>query len=167
MNKSKKLNLTELKKLEKKINKRKKVYVGEEKYEIMIDEFIKDTDIDEIVMELNELIDDLRKKEKVTNTDIKNICSLHPLLMIRKFTDASVPEGNDIEKLINVSNLYINTGLTFEILSHFSDEQVKKMNDRSTELMKETGKKLGEIALQQEIKKNPNLNIGRSMINNG
>lgn len=148
---SKKLTLAELNKLDKKINKRKKIIVGEEKYEIQIDDFIKDTDIDEIIIELNELLEQLKSKTKVTNTDVKNICSLHPLLVIRKFTDAHVPKENNIERLIEISKLYLNTGLMAEILSYFSQEQLNKMEKRSTELMKETGRLMADLSLQTAL----------------
>lgn len=151
---NKKLNLAEFNKLEKKITTTRDIIVGEEKYPIKIADFIRDTDIDDFMLEFTEIVDELRKDKNINFKTAKNVVYLQPILMLRKFTDAYVPKGNNIEELIKVSNVYADTGIMKEIMDNFDTEQKDKISKRVDLLTKDLGRNMAELSLQLEQQKN-------------
>lgn len=152
---AKKLTLTELNKLSKKFNEKKKIYILNNEYEVNIDVNFRPSDIDDLVLVYVAALEELKSLNKTDDIQIKDTVSLLPTLILRSFTNLPIPKENtDIASLIIISKNLYNEGIIEEVYSHFLDSEIKKVNDKINAFGKNIGVANAELAIQtvlQEI----------------
>lgn len=121
------LNVTELKKADKKLDKRKKVIIGEgkNKYTLYIDNTFRQTKIQGLIVEFIEKFEYLKNENLVNEFDF-NLYGY--FLMIRHFTSFSVPK--EFEKQIEIMKILIDLELLMPIIESFEQEEIKKLTEQ-------------------------------------
>jgi hypothetical protein len=118
---AKKINLTNLKSMEKEVFSTKEVIIGD--YSINIDIKFRETKI------INLLKEFLEKANYAKENNIDLDFSTYGLvLLIKYFTDIDMP--NDYDKEMQVYNILVDLGILSIILENFDEEEIKKFNEK-------------------------------------
>lgn len=141
-NKVKNLTMTDINKLGKKYNEQYEVTL-QEQYKIKIDRYFKKTKIQDMIIELQEIMQELRK-ENVDINAIKDIIVIYQMLIIKHFTSLPLPKNISIKKMLAVYDKLIDTGLFEEILNNFPHDQIEFLNEELRKY-KKIGEQMGEL----------------------
>ncbi|SCY71835.1 hypothetical protein SAMN05720606_10878 [Paenibacillus polysaccharolyticus] len=145
--KTKKLTATALNTLDAKNNKRKKIYVTEQHYEVQIHTFFRKSLIDNVNTNYLSIIDQLRQKTDVTDQLIKDTVGLYNTLLLKEFTDLPIPKKLDVEKLIKVTNMLLDNGIMEEVLTQFPEQELKKLEEQFRALQERMAAMVSELAI--------------------
>ncbi|MDP9698884.1 hypothetical protein J2T16_001781 [Paenibacillus intestini] len=145
--KTKKLTATALNTLDAKNNKRKKIYVTDQRYEVQIHTFFRKSLIDNVNTNYLSIIDQLRQKTDVTDQLIKDTVGLYNTLLLKEFTDLPIPKKLDVEKLIKVTNMLLDNGIMEEVLTQFPEQELKKLEEQFRALQERMAAMVSELAI--------------------
>lgn len=163
-NKTKNLTLTDINKLNKQYNEQFEVTL-QDQYKIKIDKKFKRTKIQKIIIELQEVIEELRQKDVTINT-IQDILSIYQMLILKHFTSLPLPQNISIEKMLAVCEKLIDTGLFEEIWNSFPQEQIEFLGqevDKYVKNIPQIGEQLGEMFVGMDM---GNENVGEDVEGN-
>lgn len=147
----KKLNTANINKEYKKFNEKFVAHILDGKYDVEIHRHFKDTDIQKLLIDYQELLDQLRKQE-VDIDSIQGMTYLFPTLLIKYFTNIDIPD--DINKILIVVDKLINIGAYEEILNNLPQDEVDKVNkmvEKVTENQSRIGDLMGELMLKDTL----------------
>lgn len=144
---AKKLTAAELNKLSSKFNDKTVIRILDGEFEVSINNTFRDSDIDNVVLNYLTVLQEVQRKEQITDELIKDTVSLLNTFVLREFTDLPIPKKNDITSLIRVTKNLLDNGITNEVLSHISPAQLVRVENRIKEAQKGIGKVMGELAL--------------------
>lgn len=149
---AKKLTAAELNKLSSKFNDKTVIRILDGEFEVSINNTFRDSDIDNVVLNYLTVLQEVQRKEQITDELIKDTVSLLNTFVLREFTDLPIPKKNDITSLIRVTKNLLDNGITNEVLSHIPPAQLARVENRIKEAQKGIGKVMGELALISETK---------------
>lgn len=158
MSRSKKLNPTNINKLNSSLNKKKKVYlnINGEDYEVQIDLKFRRSKIQRLMLDYYTIIQDLNNHKEITDESVMRRIGLFETLAIKYFSDVYVPEDiTDIETLVQVSTKLLDLGITEELFSGgengFPADQIEFLKEQIEKSSDNVGKLLGELAVKTAI----------------
>ncbi|GAA4880647.1 hypothetical protein GCM10023310_71090 [Paenibacillus vulneris] len=94
---------------------------------ILIQKKFKRTSIQRLILDYQDILDQLRKKE-ITMEVVKDITFIYYMLLLRHFTNLSnIP--SDIEKMVIVCEKLIDLDLLDEIMGHFLETELEKVQN--------------------------------------
>lgn len=149
---AKKLTASELNKLSSKFNEKTTIHILDGEFEVSINTNFRDSDIDNIVLNYLTVLQEIQRKEQITDELLKDTVSLLNTFVLREFTDLPIPKKNDIDSLIRVTKNLLDNGITNEVLSHIPRTQIIRVENRIKEAQKGIGKVMGELALVSTVK---------------
>lgn len=149
---AKKLTASELNKLSAKFNNKTTIRILDGEFEVSINDVFRDTDIDNVVLNYLTVLQEVHRKEQITDELLKDTVSLLNTFVLREFTDLPIPKKNDITSLIRVTKNLMDNGITNEVLNHFPAEQLIKVEAKLKEAQKDIGKVMGDLALTSTVK---------------
>jgi hypothetical protein len=148
MSKSNKLTLTTINKMNQEYNERKTIQVCG-KYDVQIDTKFRRSKIQKLILDYYTVLQDLKKKENVSDETIFQSVSLINVLVISIFTDLSLPVQLDrIDNLIKMSEVLLDTGIMEDIFNQLPQDQVELLNQEINKSAKGFGNLLGEYMAQ-------------------
>lgn len=147
MAKSNKLTMGKLKSVDNQQNKRKKVFVTEEKYEINIHTHFRESLMEDVVTEYIALVDELRSKTEFDDVLIRGTLGLFHTLILKRFTDIPFPQKMDLESLIKHSRVLLDNGITQEVMNSFPQEEMEKLEERFKTAQQQAAKIIAEMAV--------------------
>lgn len=149
---AKKLTASELNKLSAKFNNKTTIRILDGEFEVAINDVFRDTDIDNVVLNYLTVLQEVNRKEQITDELLKDTVSLLNTFVLREFTDLPIPKKNDITSLIKVTKNLMDNGITNEVLNHFPADQLIKVETKLKEAQKGIGKVMGDLALTSTVK---------------
>jgi hypothetical protein len=152
VSKSKKLTLSNISKLNSELNERKVIRVCGD-YEVQIDIKFRRTKIQKVILDYFTILQDLKKRENINDETIVHTTSLLYALIIRYFSDIPLPDIDDVEKLIQVSNSLLDLGIMEELFGEngFPKDQVELLTKEIDKAANGIGNILGELSLQSVL----------------
>lgn len=153
---AKKLTASELNKLSAKFNNKTTIRILDGEFEVAINDVFRDTDIDNVVLNYLTVLQEVNRKEQITDELLKDTVSLLNTFVLREFTDLPIPKKNDIASLIKVTKNLMDNGITNEVLNHFPIEQLAKVEIKLKQAQKGIGKVMGDLALTSTVKSGAN-----------
>lgn len=128
MSENKHLNLTELRKQDKKYDKKFEIVVendeGDE-YSLKVDENFRNSKIDDMIYEAFKIWDYARTNEYA----IEDIYEKYVmLLVIKHFTSLKVPD--EFEKQIDVFRMLVDNNFLMQIINSIPEKEMQKVNER-------------------------------------
>lgn len=155
--KPKKLTLAAINRESSKFNKRKKVYVCDGQYEVLIDEHFRRTSIQNVSANYLIALQTLQGMEGIDQQAIMGASNLIYTLIMKEFSNLPIPEIDEIDKLIKVSNNLIDLGITEELFNggknSFKQSEIDLVNKQINKALENVDKILGEMGLVSEIEK--------------
>lgn len=146
----KKLTASSLNKLNSSLNQQTTITVCGD-YEIQIDTIFRESKIQKLVIDYLTILQNLHKLEKVTEETIINSISLVNVLIIKYFSNAPIPDIDDLGKLIQVSDTLLDLGITKNCFEHFPQSEIDKVKDALDRAAKESGRLMGEMAAKMSL----------------
>lgn len=153
---AKKLTAAELGKLKSSLNKKKNVLIrsndGEE-YEVTINMEFRDSQIENVAMSYIGYLQELREMnvDQIDNELIKGTLKLVPVLVFREFTNIPVPKKAKLKKMIGLSELLADKGITDSLVSKLPEGGYQKVADKIKQAAKSAKTIAGEIMLANTL----------------
>jgi hypothetical protein len=149
-----KLTATKINKINKELDKKRKIYILEDNDEVTISVKFKETIINRIVMEYLTVLERTGKTEELDNNLIMGAIGLLNMFMLREFSDVPmIPKtSEDLRKNIDVAQALYNTGIMDAVLEQFDEAEKQKVFDKLNVVSVEIGKQLGEAAIKTAFK---------------
>lgn len=147
---SKKLTASSLNKLNSSLNQQKTITVCGD-YEIQIDTIFRESKIQKLLIDYLTILQNLRKLDNVTDKTIINSISLVNTLIIRYFSNAPIPDIDNLVKLIQVSDALLDLGIMKSCFEHFPQSEIEKVKDALDRVSKESGRLMGEMAAKMSL----------------
>lgn len=149
---SKRLTASALNKLDTKLNTQKAIHILGDQFEVRINTFFRESQIQNIVTTYLSLLQDLKSQTEIDDLLIQGTIGLLNTLTLREFTDLPIPKSNSIVDLIKVSKTLLDTGIMKETFEAFDQEQVSKIEDKIKSVNSEVGKIVGELSIASTMK---------------
>lgn len=161
-NKTYKLSLTEINKLDKKFNEHKSIRLivslpegGTKEYSHSIAVTFKKTDIDKLSIDYLSILAELQDTPDITSETFYNANSLLNALIVKYFSDVPIPLKLDsLQSVIRVSESLFNLGIMeqmFDPDKGFSKVEIDKLTEQLSKQSKSIGEKLGEMAIAASL----------------
>lgn len=147
MGKTNKLTLAKLNTIDSKKNGRKTIYVTDEKYEINIHTYFRESLMEDVVSEYIAIVDELRSRTDIDDNLIKDTLSLFNVLVMKTFTDLPFPKKMNIESLTGISRKFLDNGITTEVINEFPKEELDKLEQRFKAAQQQAAKVIAEMAI--------------------
>ncbi|MCM3256988.1 hypothetical protein M3664_04235 [Paenibacillus lautus] len=149
---SKRLTASALNKLDTKLNTQKVIHILANQFEVKINTFFRESQIQNIVTTYLSLLQDLKSQTEIDDLLIQGTIGLLNTLTLREFTDLPIPKSNSIVDLIKVSKTLLDTGIMKETFEAFDQEQMSKIEDKIKSVNSEVGKIVGELSIASTMK---------------
>jgi hypothetical protein len=148
-----KLSAAKINKLNREMDKKRKIYILEDNDEVDISIKFKETVINRIVMEYLTVLERVGRTEKLDNELVIGSIGLLNLFMLREFSNVPmIPKtSEDMQKNIDVADALYNCGIMDAVLEQFDKDEKQKVYDKLNKVSAESGKFLGEAALKAAI----------------
>jgi uncharacterized protein YabN with tetrapyrrole methylase and pyrophosphatase domain len=152
MAKAKKLTLSNITKLNNELNERKLIRVCGD-YEVQIHLTFRRTLISKLLLDYITILQNLRGRENITDETIMQTTSLINALTVKYFSDIPLPDIENIEKLIQVSNALLDLNIMDELFGEngFPKDQIELLSKEIEKAAKGIGTMLGELAVQSTL----------------
>ncbi|MGV2886813.1 hypothetical protein [Paenibacillus taichungensis] len=147
MAKSNKLTLAKLNAIDSKNNQRKTIYVTPDNHEVNVHTYFRESLMEDVVTEYIAIVDELRSRTEIDDILIKSTLSLFNTLVMKKFTDLPFPKKLDLESLVKYSRVFLDNGITTEVINSFPKEELKKLEDRFKVAQQQAAKVIAEMAV--------------------
>ena len=147
MAKTKKLNLNAIKKVTKKYNKQKKVYVSldGENLEFCVDIYFSPEKRTKLIQEIIQNINYLK------DVDESVYISYVLFLIIKYFSDINFVKENDFSKQLSILTDMINAEIFNDIIDKFDNKEIEKLNNELAESMKKVQELVKELIKNKEL----------------
>ena len=147
MAKTKKLNLNAIKKVTKKYNKQKKVYVSldGENLEFCVDIYFSPEKRTKLIQEIIQNINYLK------DVDESVYISYVLFLIIKYFSDINFVKENDFSKQLSILTDMINAEVFNDIIDKFDNKEIEKLNNELAESMKKVQELVKELIKNKEL----------------
>ncbi|WP_405168515.1 hypothetical protein [Paenibacillus sp. FSL H3-0286] len=149
-----KLTISKINKLNKTLDKKRKIYILEDNDEVNICVEFKESLIDKVVMDYIAILEQLTTSSTISADLMRGTAGILHLFMIREFSDVPmIPKDNgDIQKLVDVTYALYDTGIMEAVIEGFDHEQVQKVYSKLDASSKRAGELMGELAIKQTTK---------------
>lgn len=144
---SNKLTLTKLGSVDKKNNQNKKIYVTDERYEVKVCTYFRESMMEDVVTEYIALVEELRSRTELDDVLIRGTLGLYTTLVVKKFTDIPFPKKVGLDDLIKYSRLLLDNGITNEVINSFPKEETDKLEQRFKVAQQNAAKIIAEMAV--------------------
>ncbi|WP_342422359.1 hypothetical protein [Paenibacillus sp. FSL E2-0178] len=148
-----KLSVAKINKLNREMDKKRKIYILEDNDEVDINVKFKETVINRIVMEYITILERISRTEQLDNELVIGSIGLLNLFMLREFSNVPmIPKtSEDLQENIEIADALYNCGIMDAVLEQFDVVEKQKVYDKLNKVSTETGKFLGEAALKEAL----------------
>lgn len=148
-----KLSAAKINKLNKDMDKKRKIYILEDNDEVDINIKFKETVINRIVMEYVSVLERVGREEKLDNDLVIASIGLLNLFMLREFSNVPmIPKtSEDLQKNIDIADALYNSGIMDAVLEQFDEKEKQKVYDKLEMASKRGGELLGELAIKSSV----------------
>lgn len=138
MSKPKPFSVQDMHKLAKKLNKLKDIPLLNGKYVIQLHETFLETQIQKFLLDFQEAALIL-KADQVSLADMRNGLLLYQMLLVKHFTNSGLDhllmnKKDDVAKLLSIAEDLINIGVFKEIIEHFPQAELDKIDQFTKKL---------------------------------
>ncbi|MEI7025778.1 hypothetical protein [Paenibacillus sp. y28] len=157
MAKSTKLTAAAIQKENSVLNEEKLIRILD-KYDVKIQLHFRKSQIRRVMVQYFSVLQELKRNEEVTDETIAASLSLLYALILKEFTDVPIPAIKNIEHLIKVTDMLLDTGIMEEVYDHFPKEQLELIMQEVLKAARNTGTIFGEAVIEQSLQPHANKN---------
>ncbi|MFC3749260.1 hypothetical protein [Paenibacillus sp. GCM10012306] len=148
-----KLTTAKINKINKELDKKRKIYILEDNDEVNISVTFKDAVVDKLVLDYISILEEVSKSSELTDEIIRGTIAVLNLLILREFSDVPTISKKvvEIQKLIDITYVLYNTGIMDAVMEQFDPAQVKKVHEKLEKVSKRAGELIGEMAIRATL----------------
>lgn len=146
-----KLTAAKINKLNKALDKKRKIHILEDNDEVNISVEFKESLVEKVIMDYISILEKINAAPVITDELLRGTAGILHLFILREFSDVPmIPKTNDdIQKLVDVTHALYDTGIMEAVIEGFDHEQVKKVYSKLDASSKRAGELMGELAFKQ------------------
>ncbi|OMD71218.1 hypothetical protein [Paenibacillus odorifer] len=148
-----KLTAAKINKLNKALDKKRKIYILEDNDEVNISVEFKESLVEKVIMDYISILEKINSAPVITDELLRGTAGILHLFILREFSDVPmIPKTNDdIQKLVDVTHALYDTGIMEAVIEGFNHEQVQKVYSKLDASSKRAGELMGELVVKQTI----------------